>query len=184
MNLAQLEHIIRAASTIADDDELIVIGSQAVLATYPEAPPELLISNEADLYPKNHPERWDLIDGSIGEGSPFHETYGYYAQGVDETTATLPMGWQSRLKPVQSENTKGAIGYCLDFHDLAIAKYVAGRPKDRRYLRAAIDHGLLDRATVIDRLSRTDLAAELRGRIEKTIQADFSRTPSRETKSR
>ncbi len=27
---------------------------------------------EADVYPKNHPERSDLIDGSIGELSPFH----------------------------------------------------------------------------------------------------------------
>lgn len=35
---ADLEHLIRAAATIADDDELIVVGSQAVLAQFPDAP--------------------------------------------------------------------------------------------------------------------------------------------------
>lgn len=32
----------------------------------------------------------DQVDGAIGELSAFHETYGYYAQGVSITTATLP----------------------------------------------------------------------------------------------
>src|SRR5262245_3747191 len=82
MNRAQLEHLIRAASVIADDDELIVIGSQSVLGQFPDAPASLLASMEADLIPRHHPERWDLIDGTIGEGSPFHLTFGYYAQGV------------------------------------------------------------------------------------------------------
>ena len=44
MNRRQLEHLIRAASTIAEDDEIIVVGSQAILGTYPEAPAELLVS--------------------------------------------------------------------------------------------------------------------------------------------
>lgn len=97
MTRQQLEHIIRAASMIADDDELVIIGSQSVLGQYPRAPPELLRSMEADVFPKNKPERWDVIDGSIGELSPFHETFGYYAQGVGPETATLPPGWQDRL---------------------------------------------------------------------------------------
>ena len=29
----------------------------------------------------------DKIDGAIGEGSQFHQTYGYYAQGVGPETA-------------------------------------------------------------------------------------------------
>jgi hypothetical protein len=95
----QLEHIIRAASTITDDNELIIVGSQAVLGQFPDAPPELLISDEADVYPKNRPERWELIDGSIGELSTFHDTFGYYAQGVQEGVAVLPSGWKERLVP-------------------------------------------------------------------------------------
>ena len=78
MNRAQLEHVIRAAATIAGDTEIVVIGSQAILGRYPQAPAELVVSSDVDLFPRNHPERADLIEGSIGELSPFHETYGYY----------------------------------------------------------------------------------------------------------
>ena len=94
MKRAELEHVIRAASTIAADDEIVVIGSQSILGQFPTPPDELTVSNEADVYPRNHPERADLIDGSIGELSPFHDTFGYYAQGVGEETAVLPAGWQ------------------------------------------------------------------------------------------
>ena len=129
MKRPQLEHLIRACTQIADDDELIVIGSQAILGQYPDAPSSLLVSVEADVYPKNHPERADLIDGSIGEGSPFHDTFGYYAQGVGETTATLPAGWKERLVAVRNDNTRGATGWCLEPHDLVLSKLVAGREK-------------------------------------------------------
>lgn len=62
-----LEHIIRAASVIADVDELIIVGSQSILGTFPNAPKELLVSQEVDLYPKLYPERAELIEGAIGE---------------------------------------------------------------------------------------------------------------------
>jgi hypothetical protein len=72
----QLEHLLRAAGEIAADDEIVVIGSQAILGQFPDAPASMRVSVEADLFPLNHPERADLIDGSIGELSPFHETFG------------------------------------------------------------------------------------------------------------
>jgi hypothetical protein len=53
----QLEHVIRAAATIAADPDIVVIGSQAILGQFPDAPSELLVSNEADLYPRAHPDR-------------------------------------------------------------------------------------------------------------------------------
>jgi len=114
MTRSQLEHLIRAAADIANDDEIIVVGSQAILGQYPDAPLALTVSMEADLFPKSHPERAELIDGTIGEGSPFHETFDYYAQGVGEETAVLPGGWRERLIPVhQSARTSfGRLGLC------------------------------------------------------------------------
>jgi hypothetical protein len=50
-------------------DEIVVIGSQAVLSQFPDAPEELLRSLEADVYPKNDPERAIEIDGALGDGS-------------------------------------------------------------------------------------------------------------------
>jgi hypothetical protein len=74
MTRADLEHIIRAAGMIADVGDIVVIGSQAVLGEFPGAPAELLVSNEADVFPRDDPERSDLIDSTIGEGSPFQKS--------------------------------------------------------------------------------------------------------------
>ncbi len=157
MNRVDLEHIIRAAAEIANDDEIIVIGSQAILGSFPNAPKELLVSTEADVYPKNRPDRSDLIDGSIGEGSPFHETYGYYAQGVDETTAILPRGWRERLVPLRNENTRGKTGWCLDPHDLVVSKTIAGREKDLLFLEGAARNRLVGCDQLLARLEETEL---------------------------
>src|SRR5947209_19323722 len=143
MTRAQLEHIIRAAGTIADVDELVVIGSQAILGEFPDGPAELRVSNEADVYPRQYPERSDLIDSTIGEGSPFQQSFGYYAHGVDETSAILPDGWRDRLILVTGENTRFIRGWCLEVHDLAISKYAAGLEKDRVFNKALTRLGMV-----------------------------------------
>ena len=121
-----------------------MIGSQSILGQFPSPPAELCVSNEADVYPKNRPDRADLIDGSIGELSPFHDTFGYYARGVQEGTAVLPESWQERLVALRTPSTRGAVGLCLELHDLVFSKYVANREKDRRFVKAAIGVGTME----------------------------------------
>ena len=128
------------------------------------------------MFPKNHPERWDLIDGSIGEGSPFHAAYGYYAQGVAEDTATLPAGWKERLIAVSNANTRGATGLCLEVHDLVISKYVAAREKDDHFVRVAIRSGLVDEQTLLARLRESAIDATRREQIARRIRYDFGAT--------
>lgn len=160
MKRSQLEHIIRAAAGNADTMEIIVIGSQAILGTYPDAPEDLLVSVDADVFPKEKPSDSILIDGAIGERSMFHETFGYYAHGVDENTAVLPAGWKDRLVPIRNENTRGVTGWCLEIHDLAVSKLVAGREKDVAYLAALFRHGLANSAIVRERLVQTAFDTE------------------------
>ena len=74
MHRSDLEHLIRAAAAITDQHEIVIVGSQSILGAFPTAPEVLLASMEADFYPLHRPELADLIDGSIGELSPFHET--------------------------------------------------------------------------------------------------------------
>ena len=174
MTREQLEHVIRAAATITDDDEIVVIGSQAVLGQFPDAPEELCRSMEADVWPRNHPERWELVDGSIGELSPFHETFGYYAQGVGPEAAVLPDGWQDRLVRVESPRTRGAVGLCLELHDLVISKYVAEREKDLEFIRAAITHGLVEEKTLMHRLESTPVDESRHRQIATFISRDFA----------
>jgi hypothetical protein len=173
MTRLELEHLIRAAGSIADDTEIVIVGSQSILGQFPDAPASLLVSAEADVFPLNRPELADLIDGSIGEGSPFHELYGYYAQGVDERTATLPPGWRDRLVKISNPNTRGVTGLCLEVHDLAISKYVAGREKDREFTRELAKQGMVRRDTLMARERETDLSAELHKTVKSRIERDF-----------
>ena len=172
MTRSELEHLIRAAGAIAEDSEIIVIGSQSILGQFPDAPRALLTSAEADVYPRHHPERADLIDGSIGEGSTFHETFGYYAQGVGEETATLPKGWKTRLVRISNANTAGTSGLCLEVHDLAVSKYVAGREKDLDFTRELARHGMTDEKVLLARVAETTLAQSLHALVSARIKAD------------
>jgi hypothetical protein len=144
MQRHQLEHLIRAAGAITGADEIVVIGSQAILGARPDAHASLLRSVEADMFTFRDPRDADLIDGSIGEGSPFHDTFGYYAQGVWLDTAILPDGWRERLVRVQNENTRQVSALCLEPHDLAVSKMVAGREKDFEYVMSMVRHGMID----------------------------------------
>lgn len=173
MTRAQLEHIIRAAGAIADTQDVVVIGSQAVLAEFPDAPAELLVSVEADVFPRQQPARSDLIDGSIGEGSPFQREFGYFAHGVDETTAVLPEGWRDRLVLIANENTRYVRGWCLEVHDLAIAKYVARREKDLDFTAALARHRMVNRDLLEQRLASTPLKPELRELVSARMRRDF-----------
>jgi hypothetical protein len=174
MTRSELEHILRAAGAIANDTEIVVVGSQSVLGQFPKAPTALLASMEADVYPLNAPDNADLIDGSIGEGSAFHESFGYYAQGVGPRTATLPSGWQRRLVRVKNANTRGVTGFCLEVNDLAISKYIAGREKDLEFTAALAKHQMTSKATLLARLTKTRLPAGLRPIVRARIVRNFS----------
>ncbi|HEY1717046.1 MAG TPA: DUF6036 family nucleotidyltransferase [Verrucomicrobiae bacterium] len=162
MQRQQLEHIIRAAAGITGAKEFVIIGSQAVLGQFPNSPYELLVSIEADLFSPRSPTDADLIDGSIGEGSPFHQTFGYYAHGVAEETAVLPSGWKERLIPVQNENTGGGKGLCLEVHDLAVSKLIAGREKDLSFVQILLRHHLAKSEIILDRLNTASIDSQRR----------------------
>jgi hypothetical protein len=92
------------------------------------------------------------LDAAIGEMSPFHETHGFYVQGVGRKTARLPAGWTERLVRVSNDNTRGRAGLCLDPHDLCAAKLIAGREKDQLFVGALLGHGIVDGGLIADRL--------------------------------
>ena len=166
MNRAQLEHVLRAAAAIVDDPDLLVIGSQAILGAYAEdrLPVEATTSVEADLAFFVDPDgaKADRLDGAIGELSRFHETFGYYAQGVSVSTAVLPAGWEARTVAFATPRAAPARARCLEPHDCVVAKLVAGRDKDRAFAAALIRDGLVEPETLIVRiraLSSTDVGS-------------------------
>lgn len=171
----EFDHAIRAAGSILGVAELLVIGSQAAHGSVTgELPAEALRSVEVDIAAFDDPDeaKSDLIDESIGEASMFHETFGFYAQGVSETTAILPDGWRDRLVRYESPSTNGVVASCLELNDLWISKAVAGRPKDYEFCRAFMARGLVDADTLRRRLAATrDLPGLVSDNVHQLIES-------------
>ena len=159
MRRSELEHLIRAAAAITDQYEIMIVGSQSILGAIPTPPDSLLESMEADIYPIHRPDLADLIDGLIGEGSPFHERFGYYAQGVGPETAILPTGWLSRVIQIQNRNTDLKVGLCLEPHDLAASKLAAGREKDWLFVEVMLRHNIVGADTLEERIKMLPIPA-------------------------
>lgn len=155
MKREAFDHAVRAAGAVMGEDEILIIGSQAIHGTLSAGlPPEAERSIEADVAALEDPDdlKADLVDGSIGEASMFHETFGYYAQGVSQTTAVLSAGWRDRLVRYETPATNGIVAWCLEVHDLWVAKAAAMRPKDVEFCRAVAARGLVDRAILLARV--------------------------------
>ncbi|MGI9039455.1 MAG: DUF6036 family nucleotidyltransferase [Gemmatimonadota bacterium] len=156
MTREQFEHAVRAAGAVLDVEEILVIGSQAIHATLTgPLPPEARRSIEVDIAVQGDAsgERADLLDASIGELSMFHAAFGYYAQGVVESTAVLPVGWRDRLVPFATPGTGGVTALCLEPHDLWVSKAIAYRPKDIDFCRALLREDVVEPALLRARLS-------------------------------
>lgn len=128
--------MIRASGAIAEDRELVIIGSQSTKSSAT-------------------------------------------TQGVGPETAVLPAGWDNRLVRIETAGTNGIAGLCLEVHDLAISKYIAGRPKDLDFTRELAAHRLTSRETLLERLAATRVSRELSSIVRARILADFKRARSR-----
>ena len=142
MTRTEVEHVLRAAAGVTNENVFLVLGSQSIHGSITSPPADLTLSRELDIFPMKAPEKMELINGAIGEISPFDATFGYYAHGIPPETCPLPQGWEKRLRPIQNENTRGAIGLCLSVADLACSKLTAGRAKDLDFVAALLIHGL------------------------------------------
>jgi hypothetical protein len=175
MRRADLEHVIRAAAAVADDDEIVVVGSQAILGLLPEAPDALLWSQEADVYPRHHPERAEAVDGALGDGSQFHAAFGYYAHGVGPETAKAPAGWEQRLIAVRiprgPRDETLITGWCMEPHDVVLAKCAAGRERDWEFAREAIRHGVVELEELLHRSEDLPLPASRRKQIARSLRS-------------
>ncbi|HET7418705.1 MAG TPA: DUF6036 family nucleotidyltransferase [Solirubrobacterales bacterium] len=174
MRRDEFEHVIAAAAEVSGEREIVVIGSQAILGSFAEPPESMLFSAEADVYPLRHPDKAELIDGSLGDGSFFHSTYGYYAHGVGPETAVAPTGWEARLVrveiPPRVGQKVGPVAFCLEAHDLVLAKCVAGRERDWEFARDTIAYRLVEVEELLrripdlpERADRTHIRKMLKG---------------------
>ena len=172
MKKQQVDHVLRAAGRITGEKQFIIIGSQSLHGKHPDVADDILRSFEVDLIAKRDPSRSEWLN-VIGQDSHFHAQFGYYADPVDESTAVLPKGWKARLVNLPEGETDGVRGLCLDPHDLAIAKYAAGRDKDLVFTRELATRGLVAHDRLNKLLDDTPVSQEIRERIRSRIGRDF-----------
>jgi hypothetical protein len=154
-------------------DAVIVVGSQAILATWPDAPVVLRSSGEIDAFPANAKDweaRHDVeaseeIFALFGEGSTFHQTHGFYIDGVDETTALLPRDWRQRqVTRVVTDGDRTYRAIVPEVHDLVISKLCRLDIKDAVYVEALHRARPLDKNALEGRLVNVDTASEVKQR--------------------
>lgn len=104
MRREELRHLIRAACRVTGEQQVIVMGSQAILGSWKEiaAPDRVTLSNEADIAFFADPDevKADTVMGVLGLDSQFHQTFGVYADGIAADSPKLPIGWVERLIPL------------------------------------------------------------------------------------
>ena len=141
-----IAHLVRAVAGVSGQSSFVMIGTGAVIAQLKHVPLDLMRTREIDIYPRGVPHAEDiatLIDGTLGEGSPFDETFGYYAHGVGERTACLPDDWEERAITFEAPGLAGVVCLCPEVNDIALSKLCAWREKDRSWLEAGINTGVL-----------------------------------------
>jgi hypothetical protein len=182
MRLDQLMHIVGAAANVTGERRFVVIGSQAILGTDPDAPASLLVSMEADIYPLASPELADEIDGALGDGSQFHRSFGYYAHAVGPETAKAPAGWRRRLVPLEVNPRPGSsepsVALCLEAHDLVLAKCAAGRERDWEFALDALRAGLVSGDELLDRIDEMPLDPVRRDHVRAMVAGLLARVRS------
>jgi hypothetical protein len=184
--LEDLERAVRAVATEFNTDRVFIIGSQSILLAWPDAPALMRTSPEIDLYPDNakaweaeerkkhpgeSPAASEQIDALFGSGSQFHRTHGFYIDGVDENTATLPAGWQERAV-VRQIDVRGrivsAIAPCPD--DLIVSKLARLDEKDRGFIEAYYSQQALDLGMIEERIRLSNFERAIAQRAQDYIR--------------
>jgi hypothetical protein len=147
-----LQRTVRALAREFKTDTVFIIGSQAIMMSWPDAPANMRSSPEIDAYPGNA-RVWEIeqarrsgegsreasehIHGLFGEGSAFHVAHGFYIDGVDEGTARLPRGWNTRAIVRRLEvDGRQVEAVAPSPEDLIVSKLARLDDKDRNFVEA------------------------------------------------
>lgn len=174
MTLEALQHLIRAATALAEDCQFLVLGSASLLASFPElseATSPLASTYDADLCPQPFDELTGLmLEEAMGDQRAYYRRHGYHADILkDSVLETLPGGWRDRLVEVP-----GCPGnHALSPSDLAAVKLLVGRPKDLQLLVTIRSLGLLSAPHVKQCVAQLNIPVEMTPRVQANYKHIF-----------
>jgi predicted nucleotidyltransferase len=143
ITLDRLKTAVIKLAELTGENRFVLIGRATLAITAPTPFQEFARSDDIDLWPEgNEDASLDLCIQQMGEASPFHIQNGFYVERVGSwTLLTQPVGWLERSTKLAFD---GIEIIALGLLDLAYNKLEANRQKDRDFLRAAFEAGLID----------------------------------------
>jgi len=155
MNRAKLDRLLKAAAHRSKQNRFVLVGSAAVLGRGKNIPADMLQTNEIDIYA---PDAEDIegvsedLSAFLGDGTAFADANQCHVDGVSPKTSRMPSDWLSRTVEYTSSGCPGVAAIVPDLNDIAIAKMIAWRDKDKTWLAAGARHMLVDAATMHSRI--------------------------------
>lgn len=173
MDSTDFRILVERVGREAEREYVVVIGAAAVMPWLPEsADPLLFRTRDVDVVLDIDDADNDRIHFILGEGSPFDEMFGIYAQPVSlETPTYAPRHWVSRTLVYR---VGSVTALCMEVHDLALSKYGAGRPKDLEFTRALAKGGFVREESLLERLPLVDGEKRVLELMRARIRRDFS----------
>lgn len=155
MELADLATLFKEARRQTHHDEFVVVGSLSALGVLDPGnlPPRMLMSIDVDCYTPKDPGRIFELEAELGQGSKFEADHGYYLDPISPDLPTLPDNWRHRLVRVPLD--EGIVVFFLDPNDAAVSKYARGEPRDREWIRAGLEAGVLSAGVIASRFRET-----------------------------
>ena len=168
MDADELRQLARRAANYTGYRQILVLGSQAIHGSLPGVTlPEITtLSEEADLavvtdLAGDTPHQ---IEAQFGMGSPYHQHFGVYADGISLSEVALPEWWEGRLRTERVDHATdpdNAVTVLFpEIHDLCASKMAVavtggfGRRSDRVFVEALVVAGLVDLDVLGERVDR------------------------------
>ncbi|MGH9841425.1 MAG: DUF6036 family nucleotidyltransferase [Blastocatellia bacterium] len=151
MKKESLFDLIRRVTELSGVTLPIIVGSQTLYSLTDQVPQVVRGSLEADfLLAGDDSDARLIVNKELGVTSNFYDTYGYFADGLGLATVSLAPGWRERLQPLKDDGGK-TVAMCLEIHDLAVSKLIAGREKDMPFLCYLLDSQLIAMSMFMER---------------------------------
>lgn len=161
-----LDRAVLAVASLLKVDEIVVVGSQALLVHRQDVDRALRQSVEFDVYPTDA-ARWarenegleasEQIFAILGEGSAFHRRRGFFVDGVDENTAMLPPDWLETAGVREVPSGFGSVVRAIapSVTNIVSAKLHRGDPRDIEFASRCLRLGLTSHSDVLTAIRST-----------------------------
>jgi hypothetical protein len=172
VTLDDLFALFALARELSGHRDYVIVGSLSILGLADESlvPADMAMSNDIDGFTQADPGRIFDLDTTLGADSPFHAAHGYFLDPVSPSLPSLPDGWEGRLNRAERD---GLRLWFLDPNDAAVSKYARGEPRDQRWIRSGLAHGLISLPIVEARVRQTlFLDEEEERRVREAIEQD------------